>query len=135
MSSRDVELLRQAYEAFNRRDLKALNDFFDPDAYWVPATSAWGDGRVYHGTEGVGQLLDDLASDWDEFSAEPEEFREVDDLIFVSGRIHAVTKGGGRTIDSATGWVWEMRDGRAIRLQAYTDPQRAREALGVGRFA
>jgi ketosteroid isomerase-like protein len=135
MSERDVELLRQAYQAFNRRDLGALLDFFDPDAYWVPAPSAWRNGYAYHGPEGVRQLLTDLAADWDEFSAEPEEFREIDDLIFVSGRVHAVTKGGGEKIDSPTAWVWEMRNGKAIRLQAYTDPQKAREALGVGRFA
>jgi uncharacterized protein len=131
VSEADFEVLRRGYQAFNRRDLDGLVAFFDPDAVWIPTSSAWGAGNAYQGHEGVGRLLEDLARDWQEFEAEPQEFRQVGDLILVLGSVRAVPKGGGSEIHLATGWIWEMRDGRALRLQAYTDPGRALEALGL----
>jgi hypothetical protein len=131
VSGRDVDSLRRGYEAFNRRDMKALLAFFDPDATWIPSSSAWGAGRTYRGHEGVAQLFEDVERDWEEFEAHPQEFRQVGDLILVLGRVHAIPKGGGREIRAPTAWIWEMRDGKGLRLQAYTDPRRALEALGV----
>jgi uncharacterized protein len=131
MSQSDVDSLRRGYEAFNRRDIEGLLTFFDPDATWIPSSSAWGAGRAYHGHEGVVRLFEELERDWEEFQSLPQEFRQVGDLILVLGDVRAIPKGGGREIRSPTAWIWEMRDGKALRLQAYTDPRRALEALGV----
>jgi ketosteroid isomerase-like protein len=131
MSDADFDVLRAAYEAFNRRDREGMVAFFDPDAVWIPISSAWGAGAAYRGAEGVGELLDDMARDWQEFEAEPQQFRQVGDLILVLGVVHAVPKQGGEEIRSETAWIWEMRDGRGLRLQAYPEPARALEALGL----
>jgi hypothetical protein len=131
VSQADVEALRLAYEAFNRRDLDELTRFFDPDSYWVPSPSVWGAGKTYHGHEGLAELLRDLGSEWRVFQSHPEEFREVGDHILVLGRVHAQRAPDGREFDSPTAWIWEMRDGRALRLQAYADPAKALEALGL----
>lgn len=128
----DVETLRNAYEAFNRRDVGALEAFFDPEAHWVPAVSLWAAGRAYHGHAGVRDLMADLAREWDRFVAKPESFTEVGDLILVVGQVHAVTKDEGRWISAETAWIWQMRDGKALLLQAYGDPEQARSALGLG---
>jgi ketosteroid isomerase-like protein len=127
----DVDSLRRGYEAFNRRDIDGLLAFFDSDATWIPSPSAWSAGRVYHGHEGVVRLLEDLERDWQEFESLPEDFRQVGDLILVLGHVRAIPKDGGPEIRSPTAWIWEMRDGKALRLQAYTDPRRALDALGV----
>ena len=131
MSESDIDSLRRGYEAFNRRDLEGLLAFFHADATWIPSYSAWGEGRVYHGHEGVGRLFEDMERDWQEFQSEPEEFRQVGDWILVLGYVRAIPKEGGREIRSPTAWIWEMHDGKAKRLQAYTDPRRALEALGI----
>jgi ketosteroid isomerase-like protein len=28
-------------------------------------------------------------------------------------------------------WIWQMREGKALLLQAYSDPQQALDALGL----
>ncbi len=132
MSEADFDVLRRGYEAFNRRDLEGLVALFDPDAVWIPSSSAWGAGNAYRGHDGVRRLLDDLARDWQDFQADPREFRQVGDHILVLGQVRAVPKDGDHEITSSTGWIWEVRDGRALRLQAYTDPERALEARGLG---
>ena len=131
MSDADIEVLRHAYEAFNRRDLDALTRFFDPDAYWVPSSSLWGSGKTYHGHDGLAELLQDLAADWDRFDTQPRQFREVGDHILVLGTVHARRLNDQRDFNSPTAWIWEMRSGKALRLQAYTDPAKALEALGL----
>ena len=130
MSEADVELLRRGYQAFNRRDMAGLMAFLHPEAVWIPSPSAWGAGRAYHGHDGVASLLEDLAREWEEFEVEPDEFRQVGDLVLVLGTVRARAK-GGKEIRAATAWIWELREGRALRLQAYTDQSRALEALGV----
>jgi ketosteroid isomerase-like protein len=129
-SESDVAVLRSAYAAFNERDAEAFVACFDADAYWLPTVGAWGEGRHYQGHGGVRQVLVDVVNDWREFVAEPTEFRQVGDLTLVLGRVRAVSH-AGRSIDAPAAWVWEMRDGKVLRLQAYSDPAQAREALGV----
>jgi uncharacterized protein len=131
VSKSDLDVLRRGYEAFNRRDLEGLLEFFDRDSTWIPSPSAWGAGRVYQGHEGVAQLLADMELEWQEFEAVPEEFRQVGDFVLALGYVRAVPNGGDHEIRSATAWIWEMRDGKCLRLQAYTDPARALEALGL----
>jgi uncharacterized protein len=131
MSQADLDALRDGYEAFNRRDLDGLIEFFDADSSWIPSSSVWGAGGAYHGHEGVAQLLADLERDWERFEALPREFREIDDLILVLGQVEAVAKGGGRQVASQTAWIWQMRDGKALLLQAYSDPEQALAALAL----
>jgi ketosteroid isomerase-like protein len=131
VSEADFEALRRGYEAFNQRDLDGLVELFDPDAVWIPSSSVWGAGNAYRGHEGVRRLLDDVAHDWKVFEARPQQYRQVGDLILVLGEVRAVPRSGGHEINSTTGWIWELREGKALRLQAYTDPERALEALGV----
>jgi ketosteroid isomerase-like protein len=127
----DIDVLRRGYDAFNRRDLEGLVAFFHPDSTWIPSSSAWGAGRVYSGHAGVARLLEDMEREWQEFQSVPEEFRQIGDFVLVNGHVRAVPKGGGPEIRSATAWIWEMRDGKCLRLQAYTEPDRALEALGL----
>jgi ketosteroid isomerase-like protein len=131
MSEADFDVLRAAYEAFNSRDQEGMVEFFDPDALWIPVSSAWGAGAAYRGHEGVGMLIADMAQDWEEFEAKPQQFRQVGDLILVLGIVRAVPRNGGKEICSETAWIWEMRDGKGLRLQAYPEPARALEALGL----
>jgi ketosteroid isomerase-like protein len=131
VSDADVATLKAAYQAFNDRDAGRLAEFFDPEAMWLPAMDVWAAGTVYRGRAGIASVIEDVERDWDVFVAEPQEFREVGDLLLVTGRVRARTKGGEREIDRETAWIWEMRDGLALRLQTYADPRRAEESLGV----
>jgi ketosteroid isomerase-like protein len=131
MSESDIDSLRRGYDAFNQRDLEGLLAFFDPDATWIPSSSAWGAGGTYHGHEGLVRLLEELERDWQVFQSVAQEFRQVGDWILVLGDVLAIPKDGGKEIRSPTAWIWEMRDGKALRLQAYTEPRRALEALGI----
>src|SRR5919205_2123715 len=59
MSQDKVELVRSAYEAYNRRDVEGVLGRFDQDIDWhVPDSLAWGDH--VRGLEAVGRFFDGL---------------------------------------------------------------------------
>jgi ketosteroid isomerase-like protein len=101
----NVDIVRQAFDAFSRRDVAALAELIDPDFEWATPTA-----RV------AGR-------------SEPEEFREIGDRVVVIGRIYAW--GVGRVIDAPAGWVWRLRDGRILEGRVYDSRRGALEAVGL----
>ena len=59
MSQENVEIVRRAFEAFNRRDMTAFLDLLDPDVEWVPILAVL-EGRVYRGHKDVRRWVEDL---------------------------------------------------------------------------
>jgi hypothetical protein len=60
----------------------------------------------------------------------PERFIDLDGRILVWGKVLLRSKGGGRVEGTLT-HLWTMREGKAIMLQIYGDPQRALQAAGL----
>ena len=64
MSQENVEIVRRAFEAFNRTyaagttDLSEFLDFLDPDVEWVPIMAVL-EGTTYDGHEGMRQWVED----------------------------------------------------------------------------
>jgi ketosteroid isomerase-like protein len=53
MSREKVELVRRAWEAWKRRDMPSLFEFYDAAVEWDMSSSAVPDMGVYHGHDGV----------------------------------------------------------------------------------
>ena len=62
MSQENVELARQAYDAFNRRDFGWLIALMDADAHLVPQLAAM-EGE-YHGHDGIRRWWQNLLDAW-----------------------------------------------------------------------
>ena len=73
MSQENVEIVRRAYEAFERGDLSAALEAFSPDlvTYIAPPIPVAG---TYHGPEGFLQVTLDWAEGFDEVVMTGEEF-------------------------------------------------------------
>ena len=56
MSHENVEVVRRAYESFNRGDLDAFADLFDPDATVHPV-DYWPDDMIRQGREEIVRLF------------------------------------------------------------------------------
>jgi ketosteroid isomerase-like protein len=85
------ELVRQAYEAFSRRDLSVLDKIADPriEIHTVTGMIA-GRTEPYRGYDGIKEYLDDVSELWDEIELLPKEFHELSDTrLVVFGRVRA----------------------------------------------
>jgi ketosteroid isomerase-like protein len=138
MSQENLEIVRRAFEAFNRTyaagttDLSEFLDFIDPDVEWVPIMAIL-EGTTYHGHEGMRQWIDDVKRDWVAFEPRPEQFRDLgDDRVLVLGAWRAQGRGGDVLLDiPQAAWLIQIRNGKVVRLQTFTEQKKALEAVGL----
>ena len=62
---------------------------------------------------------------FDQVEFEPEQFVEAGDHIVVVIRLRGKGKGSGVPVEDRIAHLWTMREGRAWRLQVYSDPEQA----------
>jgi ketosteroid isomerase-like protein len=130
MSAKAEELVRQAYQAFSKRDLDALREIADPriEIHTVTGTIA-GRSEPYRGHDGLVEYLRDVGETWDEIELLPTDFHELSDSrLVVFGRVRARRELA--VIDAPNAWLWEVGEGRIRSARVFGDPQGARELLG-----
>ena len=131
MSSKNVEVVRSAFEAYQRRDVPDLVELLHPDVEVHPALVGGLEGTVYRGREGYKQFVEDVDAAWVDFRIEVHEIRDLGDTVVVLGH----TWGEGRegiVVDAPGGWVLGMRDGRIHRFESFNTWE---ETLAAARAA
>jgi ketosteroid isomerase-like protein len=129
MSQENVEVVRQAFTAFNDRAVEELVQLSDPDCEWLPFRAQL-EGMTYRGHAGVRQFVSDMDEDWEVFRIDPLEFHDRDERVMVVGRVKALGRGSGVDVDSVAGFVFELRAGRVAKIVSYSDPAAALEVMG-----
>jgi ketosteroid isomerase-like protein len=121
----NVDAAKQAYEAFGRGDLEALN--FSDDVVWVTSDELPLGGEV-KGREAVLGNFAQIPNYWSQFSVTPERFLEDGDTVVVIGTQSATGKGG--SFEAPFVHILEYSDGQATRGEFYGDSAKALKALG-----
>src|SRR6476469_3221739 len=86
MSEGNVEIMRVAMEAFNRRDRDAFSARFAPDAEIVPVRAAL-EGTIYRGPRAGAEYCDAVDAAWAGLRWVVEDFQLVEDRVLAVGRI------------------------------------------------
>jgi uncharacterized protein len=123
-----VEILNGAYEALNRGDAAAALDVLAPEVEWHES-GALPEHDVYRGREEVGRLLREFLAPWDDFRQEVEEVRAAGDRVALFLHLIAEGRTSGARVDARYAHVWTMRQGKAVRVDAYYDREEALAAL------
>jgi ketosteroid isomerase-like protein len=133
MSQENVEAFKRFADANNRRDVEALLAELDDDVEWQSAVlgSLGGEATVHRGHDGVRAMLRDLYEAFREFRVEFSEIRDLGDRIVATGRW--ITRGEGSGIETTPplASVVEFKNGKAIRVRSYLDPNEALEDAGL----
>ena len=132
MAETDVDRLRGAYEALERDDAEAIREFLDPevelrDRPEIP------DATSYIGWEGLMMSLRASRDSFADFHFVPERFFQNGEDIVVEVLMTGRGKSSGVPVDERIAHHWTIRDGHAVRLQAYTHLADALEAAGLPR--
>jgi len=133
MSEENVESFKRGTEAYNRRDLDELLKTLDPEVEWHSALLIpfGGAASVSRGHDGVRELLDEVYEALAEIHLDYSEIRDLGDRIVGIGRIRTRGKHSGAVTELALGTVTDMKNGKAIRIWTYLDPEEALEAAGL----
>ena len=130
MSKENVETMRAAMEAFNRRDAKGFGAFLAVDAEIVPVRAAL-EGTVYRGPDAAAQYCAAVDESWENLRWEIEEMRDGGSWVLALGRIRGGGRGSGAAIDAMAGWVAHFRDGVVRSFHTYAERGKALEAVGL----
>jgi ketosteroid isomerase-like protein len=130
MSQENVEAVRAAMEAFNRRDGKAFGAFLAEDAEIVPVRAVL-EGTVYRGPDAGAEYCAAVEASWENLSWDVEEIRDGGEWVLALGHIRGRGRGSGAVIDSRAGWVAQFREGLVTNFHTYADRAKALEALGL----
>jgi ketosteroid isomerase-like protein len=131
MSQENLEVPRRLIDAYDRGDVPAFLELLDPDVEWIPIMAVL-EGRVYRGPEGVRQWLGDLAGDWEYFQPVYEEYRDLGDRVLVLGRWRARGRASGVELENQpAAWLYEIKDGKVVRMRTFTDRAEALEDVGL----
>ncbi|HEX6237187.1 MAG TPA: nuclear transport factor 2 family protein [Acidimicrobiales bacterium] len=121
--SDNVELIRDAYDAFGRGDIEAVLAAMHRDIAWNEAEHS-----PYHkpgGHHGPGDVLENvfarIPGDFDDFEVIPRTFHDAGDTVVVEGRYRATPTATSDPLDVEVCHVWTVRDGKVLGFQQYTD--------------
>jgi ketosteroid isomerase-like protein len=127
MSEENVNVVRACYDAFLRGDFPAVLEQMDPGIEWIDQESLpW--GGVHRGHEEFGSHMQGFAGNFEEFRVEPRDFLDAGDRVVVPARFAGRAAGGEFAVGVV--YVWELREGKVVRVEGYTDTARVLEALG-----
>jgi ketosteroid isomerase-like protein len=129
----NVELLKRAVDAYNRRDIEALLNQLDPEIEWHPALPGLlgGAPTVYRGHEGITAMMHDLYEVLDEIHFEYDEIHDLGDRVVAVGQMRTRGKASGAVTESPYANVAELRDDKGIRIRGYLDPREALADAGL----
>jgi ketosteroid isomerase-like protein len=127
----NIELVRQVFETFSRRDYDAMLALMAPDVeFSAPTASFAHDGRPYIGYDGMREYFADVARVWRTLEIVPHDFRDLGDRVLVFGRVYARGE-GGYISDSPTQWLWGVKDGCIAWGKVFTSRAEALAAAGL----
>jgi ketosteroid isomerase-like protein len=129
MSQENVETLRRAYEAFNRREWDRALTVFAPDAEWHEPDLP--DAAVYRGLADIRGYWEMLISTLPSFRSDPERFLEAGDEVVVSSIVSGTGGGSEATVAGRVGMVWTFREGKVARCVVRRQLHDALEAVGL----
>ena len=133
MSQENVEIVRRALDAWNRRDLDTLIAAADPGIEYVNAPTA-----VEPGTRrGVAEVSAVWRAQWETLDGrvEVDRFFDHGDEIIALGRLSGGIPGSDARIEDRFLGSWKVRNEKIVRFEALgfgrTEVQAALEAAGL----
>jgi ketosteroid isomerase-like protein len=124
MSADDVERLREGYEAFNAGDWDRVMERF------APGFRADERPEVLDSERGVPapDVMSKAGALFDDYRLDALEFEDGGDWILVTVRQSGRGKLSGVPVEEDLFHLWDVRDGQAVKLRAFTTRDEALQA-------
>jgi ketosteroid isomerase-like protein len=125
----NIEVVRGAYEAFAAGNIPAVLSTFDDKIEWTEAA-----GFAYAGTyvgpqEVVNGVFMRLGTEWDGFSAMPEQFVGDGDTVVTIGWYGGTFVATAKPVHARFAHVWKLADGKVTSFEQIVDSVKAAEAM------
>jgi hypothetical protein len=105
-------------------------ELFDPGVH-LDLTRRVFNPASYHGHEGVLRSLGEIREIWERFLLRPERFIDAGDEVLVIETVEGRGRAGGVEVVDRSASLYELKNGRVIRLVVYESPSEGLAALGL----
>ena len=126
----DTDLIRRLHEgfgAFDDRDFSRAVSFFAPDIEW-DFSALPGEG-VVRGRDALRIYFEGFGQVWSEMTNDIEQIEEAGEgRVLVLARLRARGLRSGVDVDAPVAYLWEIRDGAAVRIRLFFDRDEARRS-------
>jgi ketosteroid isomerase-like protein len=126
-------IIHGMYEALARGDVPALLGTLHEQAEWNEAEHfTYWPGHAFIGPQAVlTGVIARIPQDLDGFGIDLRRIVAAGDTVLVEARYRGTAKATGKPIDAQVAHVWDLRDGKVVRFQQYTDTWQFAQATGV----
>ena len=130
MSEQDnIEVMKQAYAAFNSGDIsKVLGMFGDDIVFKWPPVEGVGWTKTWRGKDELDQFFEELGAAEDVEEAAPEQFIAQGDKVVVPFLFRSRVKATGRPNNVRVVQVFTLRDGNIQEVDSFLDTAALSEA-------
>jgi ketosteroid isomerase-like protein len=129
MAPGNADLIRPIYEEWGRGNWRPAFDVYHPEMEWGWSDEFPGLAGVFRDDRDPNPRLLAWLSEWDNWRAVPEEFIEIGDHVVVLASYRGRGKGSGVEIRQEGAHLFELRDGRVVRLEIFASRERALESV------
>jgi uncharacterized protein len=133
MAPGNVDLIRPIYEEWGHGNWRPRFDVYHPNMEWGWSDEFPGLAGVYEDHDDPNPRLLTWLSGWEHWRAEADEFLEFGDHVVVLATYHGRGRGSGVEISQEGAHVFELRDGKVVRLEIFATRSRALQSVQAAR--
>lgn len=132
MSSENVEVVLEQFDAVNKRDWERAMELYHDDVVLLVDEAAFLQGGTFEGKEAVGGWFGDWFSTFEPgYHFVIEETRDEGDLVFLFASHQGRGRSSGVAVGGATGYLYWVRDGKVVRVELHPGRDEALKAAGL----
>jgi len=125
MAPGNVDLIRPIYDDWGRGNWRPRFDVYHPNMEWGWSEEFPGLAGVYEDHDDPNPRLIAWLSGWEHWRAEADQYLEFGDHVVVLATYHGRGRGSGVELSQEGAHVWELRDGKVVRLEIFATRAKA----------
>jgi ketosteroid isomerase-like protein len=129
----NADLLRPIYEEWGRGNWRPRFGVYHPHMEWGWSDEFPGLAGVYEDRRDPNPRLLAWLSEWEHWRAEADDFLELGDHVVVLASYHGRGRGSGVEIHQDGAHVFELRNGKVVRLEIFASREKAIESVRSAR--
>lgn len=131
MSHENVEIVRDAFDAFTRGDTEGVLRLCDEDILITQPEELPGVSRQQRGHDGVLEAFRIWPEQWDDYQIEILRMADLGDYVVVTSRTAGRGKQSGVEVERDFSYLLAVRDEKIVEMKIFMREDQALEAAGL----
>jgi ketosteroid isomerase-like protein len=127
MSQENVDVVNRITDAWRTEGTPLPSGLLDPEIEWVNPPDAVERG-TRKGIEEFAAAADAVTDSFEGLGIDVDEMLDAGDRVIVIARLSGRGRGSGADVERRQGYIWTLRDGKAVRFQWFNTADEALRA-------